>query len=568
MGVSEHDDVVGWGLLEAISQTLQVVTAGVRERSAVCEAFRCAVSGLRAERAFLARSGTQPETLDVIDSRGMSARDINAVRLGRSAMGLSASVIQRVLTTGRTQYVADSRVSRDLERTVAFLDTPCSVICAAVPDPHTRLPVAVVYFQTASTSRPLPAAAVPHVNAYAAALGSVWGALRAGTGRSAQRGLSDDLTQARHLTETNEIEILGRSQQTEALRLFLSSVVIPSMSAPCPDPILVLGPTGSGKEVVARYLHRHSARSGARFVALNCATFKGEILEAKLFGHVKGAFTGAATDSEGMFVAAHKGVLFLDEVGDMPEDGQVMLLRALETRSVRPVGGRDERSVDVLVICATNVDLEQAVRRGKFRADLYHRINGLSVRVVALQDRPDDVMPLLAYYLAHHERRLGRRTRGLTPEAAEVLQRYAWPGNVRELARACSALVLHAAPDAWLDLPVVARALPHVMALNSHDVEPSDDDVSPFVRNYGSLPAALRSLGRRYLLAVHRRCRGNRTIMARYLRVPRSTLYRALVRYGLEDQVDNSATKPADGERASPDTFEHDEEYGDDDLGE
>lgn len=564
--MSEHDAVVGWGLLEAISETLQVVTAGPRERAALCEAFRRAVSGIGAERAFLARIGARPDTLDVLDSRGLAAHDINAVRLGRSATGLSASVIQRVLTTGRTLYVADSRVSRELERTVAFLDTPCSVICAAVPDPHTRLPVAVLYFQSASTSRPLPAAAVPHVNAYATALGSAWGALRAGAKRSETRTINDDLAQARRLAESDAIELLGRSEQTEALRLFLSSVVIPAMSAPCPDPILVLGPTGSGKEVVARYLHRHSARSDGRFVALNCATFKGEILEAKLFGHVKGAFTGAATDAEGMFVAANKGVLFLDEVGDMPEDGQVMLLRALETRSVRPVGGRDERPVDALVVCATNVDLEQAVRRGRFRADLYHRINGLSVRVVALQDRPDDVMPLLAYYLAHHERRLGRLTRGLTPEAAEALQRYAWPGNVRELARACSALVLHAPPDAWLDLPLVARALPHVIALNARAPEDADD-ASPFVRNYGSLPAALRSLGRRYLLAVHRRCRGNRSVMARYLRIPRSTLYRALVRYGLEDEVDTSSTRPTDGEPGTvEDLFEH-EENGDDDLG-
>ena len=547
--MNQHEDEIGRGLFEAISQALQAVNGGTTDPSLLRGSFRRAVEGVGAERAFLARVGAPPESLDVLDSHGLSGHDVHAVRVGVSAPGLSVSVVRRALTTGRTQHIEDTRLVTELERTLAFLDAQHSVICAPVCDPQTRLPLAVLYFQSGSLARPLTTPKVPHVNAYASALGLAWGMLR----RSRRDGaaLRDELARARTHVEaagdSDVMEIVGRSERTEALRRLLDHVVVPALSAPRADPVLILGPTGSGKEVVARYLHRHSARRRAPFVGFNCATFRGEILESKLFGHVKGAFTGAVADAEGVFMAAHGGVLFLDEVGDMPEEAQAMLLRALETRSVRPVGGRDERPVDVLLLCATNVDLEDAVRRGRFRSDLYHRINGLSVRISALSERRDDVKPLLAYYLAFHERRLGRRTGGLSADALEALESYDWPGNVRELSRACSTLILHAAPDGVLDMAVLARALPQAsVALASRLARADEPAESPFERDYGSWDAAVRAVKRELLMAVARKFQGRRSAMARYLCISRSTLYRTMVTLGLDPEDEDAPESEVD----------------------
>ncbi len=345
--------------------------------------------------------------------------------------------------------------------------------------------------------------------------------------------------------------ILGHDPVTVALRELLDEVIVPAMAAPCPDPILILGPTGSGTDVVARYLHQSSVRSRGAWVGLNCATFKGEILEAKLFGHARGSFTGATADADGVFVAAHGGVLLLDEVGDMPEEGQVMLLRAIETRSVRPVGARDERSVDVQVICATNVDLEEAVREGRFRSDLYHRINGLTVQLVALRARRGDLRDLLAHYLAHHEERLGKRTGGLSAAVLDLLERYDWPGNVRELQRACSLLVHHTRRGEVIDLGVLARALPQVCA-PTHAASAVSASDSLFDQDFASYEDALRAFERAFLEIGLRKHNWNRAALARHLQLSRATMYRYLLRAGLsrvcESGSDEAVRSDDDGE--------------------
>ena len=261
-------------------------------------------------------------------------------------------------------------------------------------------------------------------------------------------------------TDPASAGILGHSPATRELLATLDAV-LPSTNRVDAPPILVTGASGTGKELVAQYLHRNSERRrSGPFVSFNCAAARGETLESRLFGHVKGAFTGAIADQPGLFKAADKGVLLLDELGDMPLEAQALLLRALETRSIQPVGSVRETPVNVLVIAATNANLEEAVQKGQFRRDLYFRLCGLVVELVPLSSpsRLADLPVLLAHFIDLHERALGYRTLGLLPETLRALRHYEWPGNVRELSTVCQKLVTFTPPGEPIDLPRARKA--------------------------------------------------------------------------------------------------------------
>ncbi len=197
-------------------------------------------------------------------------------------------------------------------------------------------------------------------------------------------------------------------------------------------PVLILGESGVGKELLARALHFNGPRSKKRFIAENCGAIPKDLFESQFFGHAKGAFTGATNTRAGLFEAAEGGTLFLDEIGELPLEMQVKLLRVLQDRKVRPVGTNREIAVDFRLVCATNRDLSQMVQEGRFREDLFYRIAVVKVEVPPLRKRPDDIVPIAERLLAGHAQRLGRVVR-LTPEAADRLAAYAFPGNVREL---------------------------------------------------------------------------------------------------------------------------------------
>jgi two-component system response regulator AtoC len=199
--------------------------------------------------------------------------------------------------------------------------------------------------------------------------------------------------------------------------------------------VLITGESGTGKEVLARAIHRMSPRAERSFTALNCAAIPAQLLESELFGHVRGAFTGATADRTGMFELAHQGTLLLDEIGDLPLDLQAKLLRVLEEGEIRRVGGRDSKKVDVRVLAATAKPLEQAVERGEFRSDLYYRLNVVQLQIPPLRERPEDVPALLAYFARQAAQRLGHPV-SVTPAALAALSHYSWPGNVRELRNA------------------------------------------------------------------------------------------------------------------------------------
>jgi two-component system, NtrC family, response regulator AtoC len=211
--------------------------------------------------------------------------------------------------------------------------------------------------------------------------------------------------------------------------------------------VLITGESGTGKEVLAKAIHRMSSRHERSFIAINCAAIPEHLLESELFGHAKGAFTGAVADRMGLFEAAHEGTLLLDEIGDLPLGLQAKLLRVLEEGEVRRVGGREGKQVDVRVIAATAKELGQAVERGEFRSDLYYRLDVVRLHVPPLRERPDDVSALLAYFARQAAERTGHAV-SITPQALATLTEYGWPGNVRELRNAVERAAVLAGPKA------------------------------------------------------------------------------------------------------------------------
>jgi two-component system response regulator HydG len=285
--------------------------------------------------------------------------------------------------------------------------------------------------------------------------------------------------------------------------------------------VLILGESGTGKELVARAIHANSPRRERHFVAVNCAALSEGLIESELFGHVKGAFTGAVAAKEGRIVHADGGTLFLDEVGDMPLLTQAKLLRVLETREVQPVGGNTPRKVDVRLVAATNRDLRAMVKEGKFREDLLFRLQVVVIDLPALRERSGDVPMLIDHFLGELARAHKRDVRGVTPEARAALMRYAWPGNVRELRNVIENMVLLARGDVLTldDVPeqVRERAAP---AKRGGAYELAGRAFSEVERDL--IEANLALVG------------GNREKAAKVLGIGERTLYRKLKEYGLQ----------------------------------
>ena len=282
--------------------------------------------------------------------------------------------------------------------------------------------------------------------------------------------------------------------------------------------VLVTGETGTGKELVARELHRRSARAGGRFVGFNCSAIPAALLESELFGHTVGAFTDARRARAGLCVEASGGTLFLDEVGDLPRPLQTKLLRLLQERTVRPVGGDREIAVDLRVISATNEDPETAVRDGRLRQDLYFRLNVIRVEVPPLRARGTDVLVLAQCFVRQFATRAGKSLSGFSETAARCLLAYDWPGNVRELQNCIEHAVALTETDR-IDVPDLPDRLCEVPR---HAVSGSTNDARL---------ATLEEVERRHILHVLEAVAGHRNTAARILGLDRKTLYRKLARY-------------------------------------
>ncbi len=290
--------------------------------------------------------------------------------------------------------------------------------------------------------------------------------------------------------------------------------------------VCILGETGTGKELIARALHQRSGRRDGPFVTLNCAAVPGELIESELFGHEKGSFTGAATRHIGKFEQAHHGTLFLDEIGDMPLVMQAKLLRVLEERQVERVGGDRTISVDVRVIVATHHNLDELVRKGTFRQDLYHRIYVYPLMLPSLRERVDDIPALVAHFAAQVCEQNGWKMKPFEPGALEELQRYSWPGNVRELRNVVERLLLLA--EGPVDAATVRLALPARL----DDPRPSVLGAVPAVS--GTLAQRVDAFEREQLLAELKRHNQRMTDTAKALGLERSHLYKKCQALGID----------------------------------
>jgi DNA-binding NtrC family response regulator len=298
--------------------------------------------------------------------------------------------------------------------------------------------------------------------------------------------------------------------------------------SPTRSTVLIVGESGTGKELVARSIHQHSTRSTGLFVAINCGALTETLLEAELFGHVRGAFTGAVGDRKGLWEEASGGTLFLDEIGETSPAFQVKLLRALQEGEIRRVGSSKATQVDARVLAATNRNLERDVKAGKFREDLFYRLSVVTLRVPALRERRTDIPLLAERFLEIVLDREGHKQLAFSEEAIRTLVAYNWPGNVRELESAIEYAVLHArgnniAPE---DLPEKLQSTQVRSAARS-----------PLSALFEDLPS-LDELERRYLLYVLEVAGGNRTRVAEILGIDRRTLYRMIERYGIDSKTE------------------------------
>lgn len=284
--------------------------------------------------------------------------------------------------------------------------------------------------------------------------------------------------------------------------------------------VLITGESGTGKELVAKSIHSLSSRRASPFVPINCAAIPRDLLESELFGHVKGAFTGAVRDKVGKFQSADGGTLFLDEVGELPVDLQPKLLRALQERIVEPVGGTTSQKLDVRVVAATNVDLEAAIAEGRFREDLYYRLSVIPIHLPALREREDDVLLLIKHFTAKH----GGTGVTFAPQALEVMKHYPWPGNVRELENTVERLLIMRNSDN-IDVGDLPAKLRGVKKCRENSV------INLPVEGY-----SLEQLEREIVVEALERSDWNQTAAARFLRIPRHTLIYRMEKYNITPQ--------------------------------
>jgi len=308
-------------------------------------------------------------------------------------------------------------------------------------------------------------------------------------------------------------------------RRFMDVLKLAEQVAPTSSTVLIQGESGTGKEVLARYIHNLSPRADAPFLSINCGALPENLLESELFGHVKGSFTGAVRDKQGLFAAARGGTFFMDEVGEMPASLQIKLLRVLQEREVIPVGATEAIPVDVRIVAATNRDLEEEVRRGNFRSDLFYRLNVIAVEIPPLRDRKEDLLLLVDAFLQDLASEQGQDIKALSADCLDAVMVYDWPGNVRELQNALEHAVVMTKSDT-----IEPGALPERITRQRTE---------PLVAERASPNPSLDIIERAYIMWVLQAEGGNKTRAAEVLGIDPSTLYRKLSRY------EESAAQPS-----------------------
>lgn len=289
-----------------------------------------------------------------------------------------------------------------------------------------------------------------------------------------------------------------------------------ALVAPTKMSVLILGESGTGKEYIARMIHEQSGRKDKPFIAVDCGSLSMELAPSELFGHMKGSFTSAIADKRGVFEEAKGGTVFLDEVGNLPYEVQKQLLRALQEQKVRPVGSAQDINVDVRIIAATNEDLVKAIEEGKFRQDLYHRINEFSIEVPPLRERLEDLEEFANHFLLQANEELGKNVKRISSEAVEALKKHHWDGNLRELRNVIRRATLFAEnQEITIDnLPVLASRIQKSQDKEDMALQPGDE--------------------KEQIINALRKARGNKTVAAKLLQIDRKTLYNKMHLYGID----------------------------------
>jgi transcriptional regulator with GAF, ATPase, and Fis domain len=492
------------------------------ERALLEAAVDEAVAATRAERAFLLRRRLdRPSGNVVIVARNLDRESLRRAR--RSSF--SRSVADQVITTERSIVTAMASEDPRLQGKRSIIDLGVrSILCVPVRGPQGV--IGALYLDHRFHEGRFGEAAVELIQAIADVIGLALENARlhreAGE-RAEQLARANEAVSRENARRALEIERLadrlaraGDAEPEQAGgivgrdRALLSAINIARRVAPSDLPLLVAGESGTGKELLARFVHDQSLRSGGPFLAINCGSIPEPLLESELFGHVRGAFTGADRDYPGLFRSARGGTVLLDEIGEMPLGMQTRILRVLQEREVVPVGSTDPIGLDVRVIAATNRKLEEEVEAGRFRKDLYFRLVGAVVDLPPLRERIGDIPILARHELSKIAAEPGMRKLTLSREALVAMVAHSWPGNVRELFNALRRAVLVAEGDEIRseDLGTATGGVPRREALRKYDEQ--------------LVTAALKAAG------------GNRTAAARSLGVSRMTVHRWIKRYGLD----------------------------------
>jgi transcriptional regulator with GAF, ATPase, and Fis domain len=441
---------------------------------------------------------------DTIDIK--VARNLKRENIADAVSQLSDSIMAKVIKTRRPVIISDALHDDEFASAKSVMQLKLSsVICVPLLD-RGRL-LGAVYVGNDSIVDLFQADTMKVLTVFAAQASLI----------IANALLLDELrVENKRLGEKLELqrfgEIVGTSPPMQQVFRKVEKIAITDIS------VLITGETGTGKELIAREVHRRSPRAQKPFITINCGAIPANLLESELFGHVKGAFTGAVANKQGKFQAADGGTLFLDEIGEMPLDLQVKILRAIQEKIVVKVGDTRPEPVDIRIIAATNRDLEKEIAEGRFREDLYYRLNVVNVHLPPLRERGEDVLVIARYLLSRYAREYDSKVRGFSPNATVAIRKHNWPGNIRELEnRIKKAIVLCEStvigPD---DLALSADALPPILTLQ----EAKDK----FQREYINEVLALNN--------------GNRTKTARDLGVDPRTIFRHLEKEGEEPGSD------------------------------
>ncbi|HSS00236.1 MAG TPA: sigma 54-interacting transcriptional regulator [Kofleriaceae bacterium] len=461
-----------------------------RDLSELLDALMDAVIEItNADKGFLVL--LEGDTIDV-----KVARNLNRENIADAVSQLSDSIIAKVVRSRKPVIVSDAMRDDEFSAAKSVMQLKVSsVICVPLLD-RGRL-LGLIYVGNDSIRDLFQADTLRILTVFSSQASLiVANALLLNELRVDNKRLNDRLEQYRFG------EIVGTSPPMQQVFRKVEKIAATDIS------VLITGETGTGKELIAREIHNRSPRTGKPFITINCGAIPENLLESELFGHVKGAFTGAVANKQGKFQAADGGTLFLDEIGEMPIELQVKILRALQERIVYRVGDTRPESCDIRILAATNRDLEKEIANGRFREDLYYRLNVVNVELPPLRQRGDDVLVIARYLLSRYSREYDVKVKGLSPNAAVAIRKHAWPGNIRELEnRIKKAIVLCESsvigPD---DLGLTGDVLPQILTL----AEAKDK----FQRDYINEVLALNN--------------GNRTKTARDLGVDPRTVFRHL----------------------------------------